>query len=79
MVWRCIFNDKKHRSNEFPCPRAHGSFNLHNKAIYIYGGKDFSNIFDDFWKFDLQSCKFERIGLSNALEGRFGHSGVIVD
>lgn len=45
----------------------------------MYGGKDFNNIFDDLWKFDLLTNKFTQIALSNPLPGRFGHSGVVYD
>jgi hypothetical protein len=53
MEWKCLFNPKSQKNSQYPSPRAHGSFNLHNKAIYIYGGKDFNSIFDDLWKFDI--------------------------
>ncbi len=77
MEWRCLFNPKSHKSIEYPRARANCSFNLSNRSIYIYGGKDFSTIFDDLWKFDIESSKYSQISLLNPLPGRFGHSGVI--
>lgn len=77
MQWKCLFNPKYHKINEYPKARAHGSFNLQNKSIYIYGGKDFNSIFSDLWKFDLETNKYSKIELINPLSGRFGHSGVI--
>jgi len=77
MEWKCLFNAKSHKNTEYPKARAHGSFNLQNKSIYIYGGKDFNYIFLDLWKFDLETNKYSQIELVNPLPGRFGHSGVI--
>lgn len=77
LEWRCLFAPKSGRKNDYPKPRAHGSFNLLGDSLYIYGGKDFGTIFDDLWKFDLQTCKYTKLVLLNPLPGRFGHSGVI--
>ena len=79
LEWRCLFAPKNGKTNDYPKPRAHGSFNLLGDALYIYGGKDFGTIFDDLWKFDLQTCKYTKIELLNPLPGRFGHSGVIYE
>lgn len=50
-----------------------------NNQIFIYGGKDFTDVFNDLWKFDLEKCKYSQIHLKNPLPGRFGHSGTIYD
>lgn len=75
--WKIIYDTKKHNFAQFPEVRAFNSFNLIKDSIFVYGGKNFDKIFDDFWRFDLIQNKFSKFSLNLSLNGRYGHAGII--
>ena len=56
--WKILYETKGHNSTQYPEERAFNSFNVLNDSIYLYGGKNFDKVFNDFWKFDLVKNKF---------------------
>ena len=70
-----------------PKPRGGHSAVVIGNYLYLFGGNDFENTFDDLWRFDLQYRKNETIGWellyehTEAVQGpspRIGHSAVAV-
>ena len=49
----------------------------YNNKLYIYGGKNMSHNFGDFWEFDLELLIFRKIEILPDLDNRSGHSAVV--
>lgn len=59
-------------------PRVDHSLVIYNKMLYIFGGSDGKNKFDDFFRYDTLANKVARIvGDGDLPTARFGHTSEI--
>jgi N-acetylneuraminic acid mutarotase len=72
MQWTLLYGGKE------IAPRVDHSLVIHNKMLYIFGGSDGKNKFDDFYRYDIQLNKISRIvGDGDLPTARFGHTAEV--
>ena len=53
MKWKILYDDKNIKGKAKISPRASTSLVFYNDCLWIFGGNNANNTFNDFWKFDL--------------------------
>lgn len=60
-----------------PSPRIGHSAIIYQDSMYIFGGKDTEDRFDDMWRFDLQSNTWSQVECGNNPVARSGHTAQV--
>jgi N-acetylneuraminic acid mutarotase len=72
VTWTLLYSGKE------IAPRVDHSVVIYQKMLYIFGGSDGKNKFDDFYRFDTGTNKVSRIvGDGDLPTARFGHTSEI--
>ncbi len=67
------------QNNRIPNSRVQATFTKYLNLIYLYGGLS-SSVLNDFWTFDIATCKWKQQTLTNsniAYNFKYGHSSVL--
>ena len=67
------------RARQEPLPRSNHSAVIQNGAMYVFGGWNGANIFDDTWIFDTSSHKWSEItSIPKRPSPRFAHASILL-
>ena len=67
------------QNNRIPNSRVQATFTKYLNLIYLYGGLS-SSVLNDFWTFDIATCKWKQQMLTNsniAYNFKYGHSSIL--
>ena len=67
------------QNNRIPNSRVQATFTKYLNLIYLYGGLS-SSVLNDFWTFDIATCKWKQQTLTNsniAYNFKYGHSSIL--
>jgi hypothetical protein len=67
-LWSLLFDDKLNIKNQsFPQARANSGVTISGNQLYVFGGTDGDNRFDDFWNFNLEKLTWTKLSPKGAI------------
>lgn len=73
-VWKTVESSPSHS----PCERGSASIIIHGNDMYMFGGTNYIEVFDDLWRYNLTSGRWSKIDTKFSIP-RWGHTALVFE